>query len=172
MSMWTRLFGRQGSGKPGEVAVGSVRKHLEAMHRNFASSPNYRASAPYWRKLASSAVLDWVSTCFTDAFGKPGVITQATWEHDGLVICTVLEALDPARIRAAFAPSGYLSHIEARGFFDAPQKRLPAAAFVLGYSAATVRVDLSWFPPLDGKAYQIVVAQDILTARERQELGI
>lgn len=172
MSIWTRLFGNRESDAPGEVAVGLVRKHLQAMHRHFAASQNYHASAPCWRKLESSAVLDWLKTCFTDAFGKPGIITQTTREHDGLIICTVLEAVDPSQIRAAFAPSGYLSHLEAHDFFVAPQQKMPAAAFLFGYRSNEVRVELTWFPPLDGKAYQVVAAQDILTIRERQELGL
>ena len=172
MSIWKRLFGVQTGNDPAEVPIASVKRHLQAMHRHFRSSPNYPASAPYWRKLENTGVLDWLKTCFMDAVGKPGLTTQTTREYQGLVICTVLEAVDPAQIRAAFAPAGYLSHLEAHGFFDAPQQKVPAAAFVLGHEGNVVRVDLTWFPPLDGRAYQVVAAQDILTARERQELGI
>ena len=172
MGIWTRLFGSQRSSDPAEVIVGSVRKHLQAMHQHFASSRNYGASAPYWKKLEDSAVLAWLKQCFIDSRGEPGPITKTTREHHGLLICTVIDAVDPNEIRARFAPSGYLSHLEGRGFFDAPQQRLPAAAFILGHQGTTVRVDLSWVPPLDGRAYQAVVAQDVLTARERQEVGI
>ena len=161
-----------GNINPGQAVVAVIKEHLLRMHQHFKSIPNYRASAPYWRNLETPGVLDWLKKCFNDAQEKRGVVTETTREQQGLLICTVVDSADPNEIRAAFAPSGYLTHLEQRDFYEAPQQRIPAAAFIIGYDGAKVYIDLTWVPPLDGKAYIIIWAQDILTTREKQEIGI
>lgn len=172
MTMSNGVYGANASAQLSRGLPSTIIGHLNALHIHFGKSPHYHASAPYWRMLEGQSVLDWLAARFSHAVNAADVTTETRHEHDCLLICTVLQTTDPSEIRNAFAPTGYLHHLESQGFFTAPQQGLCSAAFVLGHQGGGIRVDFSWLPPLDGRAYQIVMAQDILTPRERRDLGI
>ncbi|HNT34271.1 MAG TPA: hypothetical protein PKH07_04660 [bacterium] len=163
---------RKKTEEEGDPVAREVKRHLEAMHKYFQLSPHYAATAPHWRRLEKPEVIEWLGKNLREAMDQRGPVTQTLHLPDVLLIVTVIQAVQPQAIRAAFAPSGYLTYVEKLGFFEAPRNRRAAAAFVLGHEHTALRVDLTWVPPLDNRPYQVIFAQDILTPQERQEIGI
>lgn len=150
-----------------------MKKHLAGIHAQSASQLPYSRTARYWRQLEQPEVQDWVADAAADLFDAPDSKATRKQTCGGhLVIVTVVRETLAQRIMDLFSPAGYVDELAKYGALDAIQSGTSVAAWLFGGQPGSRVVHFTWFPPGDGQPYCIVVAQDILTARERTDFGV